>query len=143
VKAICVGKKVVVLSELKIHNDYDILIIDSIGLLTEIYSFSDLVIVGGSFTNYGGHNPLEPAYYSKPVIMGVYHSSCQDSVQRLQENEAIFITEPKELMQAILNLYHDNDLRINTGKNAREVLVNNAHALEENLDTIKSYLDNL
>ena len=142
VKAIFAGQKVVLLSEYSIHSNFDILVIDTIGLLTEIYSFSDLVIVGGSLTNYGGHNPLEPAYYSKPVIMGQFHSSCQDSVQRLLEKEAIFITEPEELMQTILNLYHDNDLRINTGKNAREVLVNNAHVLEENLDTIKSYLDN-
>jgi len=141
VKAICAGEKIVVFSELKIHNDYDILIIDSIGLLTEIYSFSDLVIVGGSFTDYGGHNPLEAAYYNKPVIMGVYHSSCRESVHRLMERNGIIITEQKNLLKTILELYLDHDLRINTGKNARNVLENNAHSLEENLDTIKSYLE--
>lgn len=141
VKAIFEDQKVVMLSEFKIHTDYDILIIDSIGLLTEIYSFSDLVIVGGSFTDYGGHNPLEPAYYSKPVIMGVYHSSCRESVNRLREKQGIFIIEQQNLYKTILDLYFDHDLRIKTGINARDVLVNNAHSLEENLDTIKSYLE--
>ncbi|MDP8221304.1 MAG: glycosyltransferase N-terminal domain-containing protein [Candidatus Stygibacter frigidus] len=141
VKAIFAGQKAVVLSELIIHTDYDILIIDSIGLLTEIYSFSDLVIVGGSFTDYGGHNPLEAAYYSKPVIMGIYHSSCRESVNRLLEKQGIFITGQQDLLKKILELYNDHDLRINTGKNARNVLVNNAHSLEENLDTIKSFLE--
>jgi len=141
VKAIFNGQKVVMLSEFKIHTDFDILIIDNIGLLTEIYSFSDLVIVGGSFTDFGGHNPLEAAYYNKPVIMGVYHSSCRESVNRLLEKQGIFIAEQQDLLKTILELYLDHDLRINTGKNARNVLINNAHSLEENLDTIKSYLE--
>ena len=141
VKSIFNGQKVAMLSEFTAHTDFDILIIDSIGLLTEIYSFSDLVIVGGSLSDYGGHNPLEAAFYSKPVIMGVHYSSCRESVNRLLEKQGIIIAEQQDLFKTILNLYNDHDLRMITGKNARNVLENNAHSLEENMDTIKSFLE--
>ncbi len=120
---------------------FEIMIIDKIGLLTEVYSFSDLVIVGGSLTDFGGHNPLEAVFYSKAVIMGQYHSSCLDSVQKLQERAGIIITEPDKLLENILNLFNDRKLRIETGINGHQVLIENSHSLKENLDTIESYLE--
>lgn len=120
---------------------YEIMILDKIGLLTEVYSFSDLVIVGGSLTDFGGHNPLEAVFYSKAVIMGPYHTSCLNSVRRLQERGGIIITEPEKLLESIIRLYNDHKLRIETGSNGHQVLIENSHSLKENLDTIKSYLD--
>jgi 3-deoxy-D-manno-octulosonic-acid transferase len=131
----------VLYSNLKSSVDYEILIIDQIGLLTEIYSFSDLVIVGGSFKDFGGHNPLEPAFYSKPVIMGEFHSSCQDSVNRLLQKDAIIISKTEELHSNILKLANNESLRNLIGTNARMVLDNNCHSLSENLKSISSFLD--
>ena len=50
-----------------------VIIVDRIGLLRKLYALSDVAVVGGSFVNaahLGGHNPLEPAAYAKPVIVG-------------------------------------------------------------------------
>lgn len=49
--------------------DYQVLIIDKIGLLTKIYSYADLAYVGGGFAT-GLHNTLEPAVFGLPIIIG-------------------------------------------------------------------------
>src|SRR5690606_17646294 len=49
--------------------DYEVLIVDTIGLLTRIYSYADVAYVGGGFAT-GLHNTLEPAVFGIPVIIG-------------------------------------------------------------------------
>ena len=48
----------------------DIILIDKMGLLNEIYAISDLVVLGGGFESIGGHNPIEPAYFGCKLISG-------------------------------------------------------------------------
>ena len=52
--------------------DADIVLVDKLGELINIYAIADLVILGGSFVSVGGHNPLEPAFFNKPIISGKY-----------------------------------------------------------------------
>jgi len=49
---------------------FDVLILNTIGDLKKVYSFSDIVFLGGSFVEHGGQNPIEPALYSKPIFSG-------------------------------------------------------------------------
>ena len=51
-------------------DDWDVLILDTIGELARFYALSDAAFVGGSLVEWGGHNILEPAYYGKPVFFG-------------------------------------------------------------------------
>lgn len=48
----------------------DIILIDKMGILNDIYSISDVVVLGGAFENIGGHNPIEPAYFGCKIISG-------------------------------------------------------------------------
>lgn len=118
----------------------DILLVDKMGELNEMYSIADLVIVGGSFFDFGGHNPLEPAFFGKPIIMGEYHQNCRGSVQKLQENEAIQISQSRELQYNILKLYSNKDLRIELGRNAKGTLKKNSKSLQKSLKMIHKYL---
>ena len=52
------------------HLDSDIVLIDTLGDLINIYAVSDVVILGGSFVPVGGHNPLEPAHFGCRIITG-------------------------------------------------------------------------
>ena len=57
----------------------DIILVDKMGELINLYSIADIVILGGSFVdNVGGHNPLEVAYFKKPLISGkyIFHRNC-------------------------------------------------------------------
>lgn len=48
----------------------DIILIDKMGMLNDIYSIGDITILGGAFANVGGHNPIEPAYFGNIIISG-------------------------------------------------------------------------
>ena len=50
--------------------DSDIILIDKMGILNDIYSISDVVILGGAFEKIGGHNPIEPAFFNCKIISG-------------------------------------------------------------------------
>ncbi|RLA75044.1 MAG: 3-deoxy-D-manno-octulosonic acid transferase [Epsilonproteobacteria bacterium] len=50
--------------------DTDIILLDSLGELINIYAISDAVILGGAFAKIGGHNPVEPAYFQNIIITG-------------------------------------------------------------------------
>ncbi len=118
-----------------------ILLIDSLGNLAKVYAISDLVIVGGSFYDYGGHNPLEAAYYEKAIIMGTYHQSCKASVEMLHKKKAIVISDKESLEENISTLLTDSDLRINLGKNAKLALTENTDALDNHLRGIQRCLN--
>ncbi len=48
----------------------DVIILDTMGELSKMYSICDFAFIGGSFNKTGGHNPLEASVYSKPTITG-------------------------------------------------------------------------
>ncbi len=54
--------------------EYDVLLIDTIGILTKIYSYADIAYVGGGFGNPGVHNILEPATFGIPIVIGPNYS---------------------------------------------------------------------
>ena len=62
------GYRSKMLEEIGERKEYPLLIIDTIGELGRIYAVGDAVFVGGSFSNTGGHNVLEPAAHAKPIL---------------------------------------------------------------------------
>ncbi len=57
----------------RVDFESDIVLVDSMGVLVDIYAISDVVLLGGSFVNgVGGHNPLEPAYFHVKIVSGKY-----------------------------------------------------------------------
>lgn len=125
-------------SELK--DSGDILFVDEMGILNMIYALSDIAIVGGSFYNFGGHNPLEPAFYGTSTIIGKYHHSCRDSVDRLLDNNGIIVSDKKKLADDIMRLYNNKELREQLGSNAKQTLGLNSDSLKTNLKILEKYL---
>ena len=119
----------------------EMLIIDVMGVLSKAYAISDLAVVGGSFFAFGGHNPLEPAFYGKAIIIGKFHQSCRESVSRLQQGNAIMVSEPLNLAKDILSLSDNPMQRKAMGANAKKVLTDNSGALAQHLDAIEKLLE--
>ncbi len=118
----------------------DILIIDKLGSLDQAYAICDLAIVGGSFYDFGGHNPLEPAYYAKAIIMGHFYATCQDSVKKLLEAKGILISDANSLAADIIRIASDTALRSKMGERAKKVLTENSQSLETHLSAIESLM---
>jgi len=118
----------------------EILLVDEMGILNTFYAMADVAIVGGSFFNYGGHNPLEPAFYRTPTIIGNHFYSCRDSVDRLLENNGIIVSNKNDLIIDFNKLTGDMSKARQMGVNAKHTLDNNADSLEMHLERLESYI---
>jgi len=80
----------------------DLVLADKMGELVNLYAMADVVILGGSFVdNVGGHNPVEAAYFNKPIISGRY---VFNQKALYSEVEGIVICEADEIPEALQNI---------------------------------------
>jgi 3-deoxy-D-manno-octulosonic-acid transferase len=124
--------------EAKAPGKEEILILDVMGRLAQLYAAADIVFVGGSLINKGGQNPLEAAYHSKVVLFGPYMHNFEEIADKLiSARGAVKVGDEAELI-ASLRVLLENDLeRCQMGENARRVLESNAGAAKKDLDLIK------
>ncbi|MEO6829643.1 MAG: glycosyltransferase N-terminal domain-containing protein, partial [Acidobacteriaceae bacterium] len=106
-----------------------VILLDSIGELASVYSLATLAFVGGSLIPAGGHNPLEPAQFSVPIIMGPYAENFRGMVAVLLNNEAIRVTPPERLASVFSELLASPD-SAGMGARARHVFEEHAGASE-------------
>ncbi|MFA9186869.1 glycosyltransferase N-terminal domain-containing protein [Flavobacterium sp. FBOR7N2.3] len=112
-----IHKKTVLFSEKESKNlaDFDIFIIDTIGILTKIYSYADIAYVGGGFGNAGLHNTLEPATFGVPIIIGPNFSNFAEAIALVNLEGCISITNGKELTAIFEKLITDENFRKKKG----------------------------
>ncbi len=119
----------------------DVIIIDIIGILKKLYSIADLAFIGGSLVKRGGHNPLEPAAFSRPIIFGPDMSNFAEiSGMLLEAKAAIQVFNATEFYEAALTLLEDEKKSAQMGKNAYGVFCCNKGAVEKTVDEISRCL---
>lgn len=103
--------KAILLSNADLDNiqDYNLLIIDSIGILPNIYKYAKIAYVGGGF-NKNIHNILEPTIYGLPVIFGPNYYKSKEAIEMIEINIASSINNEKELMKKIKEYKLDNSI---------------------------------
>jgi len=90
--------------------DRDVIILDTMGELSKMYSICNFAFIGGSFNKTGGHNPLEATVYSKPTITGPNIHNFRDIYWLLsRSNAGKIVKTPKELSDYIEKLLSDNE----------------------------------
>lgn len=112
-----ISKKTILFSQ-KENQDlsiYDVLIVDTIGILTKIYSYADIAYVGGGFGNPGVHNILEPATFGIPIIVGPNFSHFAEAVALVHQEGCVSISNQNELNDAFSNLISNEDVRYEKG----------------------------
>ncbi|WP_091166522.1 3-deoxy-D-manno-octulosonic acid transferase [Flavobacterium sinopsychrotolerans] len=112
-----ITKKTVLFSEKegKQLADFDVFIIDTIGILTKIYSYADIAYVGGGFGNPGVHNVLEPATFGVPIVIGPNYSHFAEAIALVNMDACVSVNNQKELNEALENLIHNDDIRNEKG----------------------------
>jgi len=102
--------------------EYDVIVLDTIGDLAAVYGVADVAFVGGSLVRRGGHNPLEPAQFGVPVVMGPSYENFRDVVTKMQEADGIRIVQDKdELETALVELLTDREEARAMGERGRRV----------------------
>ena len=110
--------------------DAEVYIADSMGELPMLLAASDVAFIGGSLTEVGGHNVLEPAAVGVPVVFGRYMFNFTEIANLLLAHDAgIQINNADELAKAIARLLGDAHLRDQTGERGRALIAANRGAL--------------
>ena len=127
---ICKKRKINVRIESKLNfnfENYDGIIINSIGKLNSLYQLADIAFIGGSlFSNYGGHNFIEAAQNKCAIIVGPFMKNFEDILNLFKDTDScIQIKSNSELSKAYKELLNNNELRINMVDNAIGVIANN------------------
>ncbi|MCK6609046.1 MAG: 3-deoxy-D-manno-octulosonic acid transferase [Flavobacterium sp.] len=94
---------------------FQVFIIDTIGILTKIYSYADIAYVGGGFGNPGVHNILEPATFGVPVVIGPNFSHFVEATALVNMEGCISIQNQNQLNEAFDLLLHNEDERLEKG----------------------------
>lgn len=119
---------------------YDILLVDKMGVLTKMFAAADIAIVGGSFVPVGGHNLLEPAVYSIPVITGPHTFSQKEIMRVMNEENGCIIADKDNIFDIVTRLCRNENERKEWGIRARRAVDKNKGAAQRAIDIIYSLI---
>lgn len=131
----------------------DVILLDSVGELRQVYPLAEIVFVGGSLIPHGGQNVLEPAAARKPIVTGFYTENFANIVKILLEKNALVQLPQTEirradfdfaalvLFESLRDLLGDNTARETLAANAFAVLQNNSGATAKTIELLKSVLN--
>lgn len=112
----------------------EVLVVDTLGEVLNLYSISELVFVGGSFVPVGGHNLLEASLMSKPVLFGPYvHNFKEISKKLVNAGGGLMVQDSAELQAQIIKLVSDPVRRRAMGEAGRALIAENTGATQRTL----------
>lgn len=119
-----------------------VLLLDTIGELSRIYSLSTIAFVGGTLVDVGGHNPFEPAAYGVCVLTGPYVQNVRDAVASLRrEGGALEVSDGPRLGAVLSELLSDRTGTARRGAAAKRVWEGNLGATDRIIDHLRHYID--
>jgi 3-deoxy-D-manno-octulosonic-acid transferase len=134
-----ISKKTVLFSEKEGKNlkDFQVFIVDTVGILTKIYSYAAIAYVGGGYTKSGIHNVLEPATFGVPVVIGPNYSKFNEAIGLVQNN-ACFVADSSQKLSVLLNEFFLNEQKRKlSGANALNYVKSNKGATSKILNYLK------
>jgi len=114
-----------------------VLIIDSVGILTKLYSYSDISYVGGGMGNSGLHNILEPAIFKNPILIGKNYINFPEARDLISKNGAISVKDSKEFENILNELIENKRKRVIMGGNNFDYIKSNLGATKNVISYLK------
>ncbi|PHR68948.1 MAG: 3-deoxy-D-manno-octulosonic acid transferase [Lutibacter sp.] len=145
-----INKKTVLFSEitsapLSTHkskiSEAQVFIIDTIGILTKIYSYADFAYVGGGFAT-GLHNVLEPATFGKPILIGPHYKKFNEAIDLVNLEGCLVVNSQDELNKQLNLLFSDADYRKERGNINKKYIADNIGATSKVLEYISTKILN-
>lgn len=117
-----------------------IVLLDTIGELASVYSLAAVAFVGGSVVEAGGHNPLEPAQFGVPVVMGPNYVNFRAITEDLLAHDALRISSREDLASTLIELLRNRGGAAAMGGRGRQVFQEQAGATGRCLEAIRELL---
>jgi 3-deoxy-D-manno-octulosonic-acid transferase len=114
-----------------------VLIVDKIGLLSQLYQYAHIAYIGGGFTKDGIHNVLEAAVFGKPVVWGPNDSKYPEAIGLRNTGGGIQIKDASTLNGTIHKLLSNANFYNATGDAALKYVQEHAGATQKTIDCIK------
>jgi 3-deoxy-D-manno-octulosonic-acid transferase len=127
-------------SEVKPLRPGQIVLLDSIGELASVYSLATVAFVGGSLFPAGGHNPLEPAQFGVPIVVGPHYANFRAITEGLRTHDAIRIAAREGLAGVLTELLRDREAARAMGERARQFFNQQAGATERCVEALRELL---
>jgi 3-deoxy-D-manno-octulosonic-acid transferase len=133
-------------SKARVTPQANIWIIDTLGELLSACALADVITMGGSFNEIGGHNPLEPALFKKPVIVGPNMSNFVEILAQLKSEDGILQLNKnneieQQLAQQVTELLDNENKAKRFGENAFKVVQANQGATEKTLAVLHKLIN--
>jgi 3-deoxy-D-manno-octulosonic-acid transferase len=130
-------------SELRVDAEprQDVVLLDTVGELAQLYQVATVVFVGGSLVDTGGHNILEPAVFEKPIVFGPHMQNFAEIARAfLDHGAAVQIRNGRELEPVLMQLLRDPVRRASLGAAARALVEANRGARAKTLTAVARLL---
>lgn len=133
-----IRKKVICYSEIENQNlqNYEVLIIDTIGLLTKIYSYANMAYVGGGMGLSGLHNILEPAAFGIPIVIGENYDKFPEAKMLRRLGGVFSVDSKKEFEELFKKLVTDKTFREKSGQICGHFVNSEAGATQKIISSI-------
>ena len=116
-----------------------VILLDTVGELSAVYGISDIAIIGKSFKGYGGQNPLEPAYWGKPIVCGL-HMENFPFIKDFYREGAAFEVDENGLYPKLRELLLLPEKAKETGLKAQQLYKKNTGAVDRAIEVIAGYI---
>ncbi len=117
-----------------------IFFLDTIGDLASMYELGSVAFVGGSLVSAGGHNPLEPAQFGVPVVMGPSFQNFREVVETMRDANALRIVSAEQVGAELAGLLRDSDEARALGERGRAVFEAQAGATARTVQMLTALL---
>jgi len=120
-----ISKKVILFSNKNGEKlqDFQVFIIDTVGILTKIYSYADIAYVGGGFTKTGVHNVLEPATFGVPILIGPNYHKFNEAIELVKIDACFSVNNSKKLSVLLKKLFQSEERREEAGNKALNYVI--------------------
>jgi 3-deoxy-D-manno-octulosonic-acid transferase len=120
--------------------DADVVLVDRVGVLGDIYSIADLAFVGGGFHAAGLHSVLETASYGAPVLFGPRHDNSRDATLLEQRGGGVAVSGATDLARRLRGWVSDAAARREAGNYARALVRSGVGAAERSFELVERLL---
>jgi len=117
-------------------SEAQVFIIDTIGILSKIYSYANIAYVGGAMGATGLHNTLEPAVFGIPIIIGNHYDNFPEAYEMIAHNGMFSISNQSEFDTTLNELVSNTQKRLDSGQSNSDYISNNQGAVTQIIDYI-------
>ena len=131
------NKEVTLFSDTVKNSNAQVFIVDTIGILTKIYSYAAVAYIGGGFEK-GIHNILEPATFGLPVIIGPKFQKFKEAIDLVELKGCFVVKNNSNLIELLKSLKTNQQFREETAKISKTYILDHLGATEKIYNYIKS-----